>query len=179
MGRKSEDVLARLLSLPMLALLVMLGSIPLLWPVAAKYEGVWFPVVVPIMHANETPDDLADDYPLPIVAAEFSSPANEPPYVDVYVQFDKVRSCDFLTERRVIDGEEVTVNLSLTWYDVANRRMLVEFEPDHMLQPATRPEGLQVAGPWRIHGTRSAQGTAATVAHRCHPLWLTYSRFHP
>lgn len=162
-----------------LAAIILLGSIPILFEAGARYSGKWFPVVVNVMHDNKTPNDPEDDYPLPIVAAQYPSPGSEPPYVDVYVQFEKVRDCDFLIEEIEVNGKIVRVNRSLTWRDLDGRRLLIEFEPEDALLPDSRPTGPAVAGPWRIYGIRAVSNTEAVVVHRCHPLWLTRTQFHP
>lgn len=169
-----------LLSTWSLVLLITLGMIPIAWTIGREYEGRLFPVVVPATYDNETPDDTSDDYPLPIVVVEYPSRPDAPtPYVDIYVQFEKVRNCEFLIEEVVIGDRLVRLNRSLSWYDINNQRLRIEFPENDDHLPASRPVGEQYAGPWRIYGVNSVAGTTATVAHRCHPLWLTYTHFHP
>lgn len=167
------------LNLPAAFLLAFLALLPLLFEMGPRIESHFFPVVQHMIDDNDTPENVADDTPLPIVAAEFPGPADEDPYVDIFVQFDKVRNCDFLVEERIVDGEVVRLNRSLSWYEENGRRLRIEFEPDDIDLPSSRPRGEQVAGPWRLHGARTTEGTTALVAHRCHPLWLTYSQFYP
>ena len=176
---KASTHLGFWLSLPAFVVLILLALIPAVFAIGSANEGKWFPVVVPLIDDNGTPDISADDFPLPIVAAEYPSELDEAPYVDVFVQFDKIRNCDFLIEERIIDGVPTRFNRSLTWYSQDGRRLYIEFEPEDVNLPPTRPQGEQVAGPWRISGVRSLESTTAVVAHQCHPLWLTYSQFHP
>uniref|UniRef100_A0AAU7VG06 Uncharacterized protein n=1 Tax=Dinoroseobacter phage vB_DshS_R26L TaxID=3161158 RepID=A0AAU7VG06_9CAUD len=168
-----------LLNLPAAFLLALLALTPLIFAIGPRLESDYFPVVRHLIDDNDTPEVTADDALLPIVAAEYPGPESEDPYVDIFVQFDKIRQCDFLIEERIVGDEIVRVNRSLSWYDDTGRRLRIEFEPDDVDLPASRPVGEQVAGPWRIHGIRTTDGSTAVVAHRCHPLWLTYSQFHP
>lgn len=169
-----------LLSKWALVAIVLIGMIPIVWTVGSAYEGRVFPVAVNSWSDNDTPDDTSDDYELPIVAAEYPSPPmSTVPYVDVYVQFDKVRNCDFLITEAVRDGKLIRLNRSLTWYDAVGQRLRIDFDPADDDLPISRPVGKQYAGPWRLYGTRTTQNTSAIVAHRCHPLWLTYTQFYP
>lgn len=83
--------------------------------------------------------------------------------VSFYVDFIKQRSCEFV---------------DITWYR-GNVRVGVAFEPGAELMPKTRPAGSQFAGPWAVIGVDRLEGTTAIVRHRCHPLWITQSKFYP
>lgn len=149
--------LDKLLSRTMIVVIVVLVCIPLYWPVAAQYEGVLFPVVQPVYDRGTA---------LPLVTEETAAkcPECSLPYVDIYVQFDKIRSCEFK---------------GLSWYDATNHRLKVVFDVEADYAPRSRPAGKQVAGPWRIHGVSTVKNTKAIVHHNCHPLWQTVTTFYP
>ena len=172
---KASRRLARVLGLPGLVVLGFLAMVPAIFAWGSSNEGIYYPVVIPLVHDNGTPDFTADDYLLPIVAEEFPSPDA---YVDVFVQFEKVRNCAFLIEERFVRGEIVRVNRSLSWYR-NGERLRVTFTPESADLPTSRPLGSQASVPLRIHGVRTTEATTPVVAHRCHPLWLTYSQFYP
>lgn len=160
------------------SLILTLCFVPIYFPLLSHHEGRLFPVVVPVI-------DAETERPLPIIAAETPSPADAEPYVDVYVQFNKIRSCRFLRDVREEAGEVPAVGdqyaglrQALSWYDPTGNRLNLEFEAGYLDNPASRPVGLQVAGPWRIYGVRTAVGTRAVVEHACHPFWLTYTQFY-
>lgn len=123
--------------------------IPVYIPVMAKYEGWFFPVVANTEIVHEHAE---------------SCPECQLPRVDVFLTFDKMRQCQFL---------------SLSWVDRSGRRVRVDFDPEMGTEPQTRPTGPQVVGPWRIYGIDSLDGTHAVVEHQCHPLYRTYTRFYP
>lgn len=87
----------------------------------------------------------------------------------VNVQFDKVRACEFI---------------GISWYDSFGDRSPIMFEAEARGEegeiPTTRPvfDG-QISGPWKIIGIDQLDGTVAITSHRCHPLWITYTRFYP
>lgn len=85
-----------------------------------------------------------------------------PAGVSFFVRFRKVRRCAFL---------------GLAWY-VDDVRLPVNFElmPEEM--PQTRPPGGQFAGPWLIPTQHTTVGTRAYAYHRCHPLWVTITKFY-
>lgn len=83
--------------------------------------------------------------------------------VAIYVAFHKRRQCEYL---------------GLNWYK-GPRRLIIDFQPGSDLAPQSRPVGDQLAGPWVVHGVSTLEGTHASVVHRCHPLWLTYTNFYP
>lgn len=166
------DRLALLLSWPAIVLSLCVVLTPLFFSLGSRYEGVISPVVIPLL------DEEGNE--LPVIVRQLSSGPNAPrPYVDFYVQFDKVRDCDFLTEEVLIDGEFVTLNRSLNWYDADRNRLVLSLEPDSRLLPPSRDRGTQVAGPWRLYGVTDLVDTFAVVSHRCHPLWLTKTVFYP
>jgi hypothetical protein len=69
--------LSLMLSLPVLAMLTVVGSSIFMFPLLSKYEGHFFPVVTNV-HVTEIETDL-------------------PTSVRVEVEFDKVRSCELVT----------------------------------------------------------------------------------
>jgi hypothetical protein len=79
-----------------------------------------------------------------------------------YVQFRKVRRCEFV---------------ALVWYQGAVR-LLVDFEPHSEDVPRTRPPGEQFSGPWFVRGLKGLDQSRAYVYHRCHPLWMTITPFY-
>lgn len=91
--------------------------------------------------------------------------------VGIYVnaRFDKVRACEFI---------------GISWYDSFGDRSPILFEANAAGQqgeiPRTRPamDG-QTAGPWKLIGIDTLDGSIAITSHRCHPLWITYTRFYP
>lgn len=134
-----------LLSFPAMMMMVILGFVPLIFPLASKYEGDILPVVqnVHVEMIRKTEDGM---------------------YVDV--TFDKVRSCEFL---------------GISWYDTFGDRIPILFKSNGEAElPRTRPvrDG-QNAGPWRLLGIDNLDGSVAIVSHRCHPLWVTFSKFWP
>lgn len=165
--------LAFLLSKWALVVIVVMGMIPIVWEVGTAREGQWFPVIIPLVDEQ--------GHRLPIVEHEEPSPEDGPAYVDVWVQFEKVRQCEFL--RNFQDPNDTTIPVllrsSLSWYTLGGQRLRVQFADQSSELPESRPVGRQLAGPWRIFGVRTVEDTYAIVAHRCHPLWITYSKFFP
>lgn len=87
----------------------------------------------------------------------------------VNVSFDKVRACEFL---------------GISWYDSFGDRSAILFEAQAGGKngeiPTTRPvRSGQQAGPWKLIGIDRLDGSTAILSHRCHPLWITYTRFYP
>ncbi|WP_299674526.1 hypothetical protein [uncultured Roseobacter sp.] len=82
--------------------------------------------------------------------------------VSFYVRFRKVRQCAFR---------------GLAWY-AGEVRVPVDFEPDAATMPRSRPKGGHYAGPWFVSGLNQTAGTRAYAHHRCHPLWVTITRFY-
>ena len=142
--------LALFLSLPTLFLLVVIGFIPLFFPILSRYEGRLLPVVqnVQVEKSGDTRTGILVD-----------------------VSFDKIRACEFI---------------GVSWYDTFGDRLPIIFEPEGETvegateAPRTRPvlDG-QRAGPWELIGIDNLDGSVAIVSHRCHPLWITYTRFYP
>lgn len=168
------DQLALLLSKWAVFVFVTIGMIPVIWQIGTAFEGRYFPVVVP------AEDEEGNQ--LPIIAAEYPGMTEAGvPFVDIYVQFNKVRYCEFLEDRRdpTFFYPGLTIRSSLSWYDISGRRLRLEFEPEAQEQPISRPTGAQVGGPWRIFGVDTTVDTWAILVHRCHPLWLTYTKFFP
>lgn len=88
-------------------------------------------------------------------------------YIDV--RFDKVRACEFI---------------GISWYDSFGDRAPILFEAEAQGEqgeiPRTRPVmNGQTSGPWKLIGIDMLDGSRAIVSHRCHPLWITYTRFYP
>lgn len=63
------------LSLPTLLILILAGSIPFAFPILARYEGQWFPVVENV-YVQQVDNDSYDTF--------------------INVRFDKVRACEFI-----------------------------------------------------------------------------------
>lgn len=124
-----------------LAIIVFLVMSVVLSPTFKWMEGRFFPVV-----AN-----------FEIVSSETTNDG-----VFMYVNFDKVRDCDFI---------------GINWYEGPDR-LLLRFLEDEGQAPLSRPVGLQVAGPWLL-GASTLEGTRATVLHKCHVLWSTETRMYP
>jgi len=145
LDHKHERQLTWFLSMPVLGILILLGFVPLTWPVLARYEGQYFPVIknVNVEIIEEVRNGL-----------------------DVDVTFDKVRQCEFI---------------GMSWYDTFGDRLQILFEINGEENlPVTRPvREDQDAGPWRLLGIDNLDGSVAITSHRCHPLWITYTRFYP
>ncbi|HEY7822447.1 MAG TPA: hypothetical protein VIG24_06430 [Acidimicrobiia bacterium] len=142
MARDSQ--LGWFMSAPVLLFLILVGFIPIGFPLLSRYEGELLPVV-----RN--------------VQVEVSGTPATGLLVDV--SFDKVRACEFL---------------GLSWYDTFGDRLPILFEVEAETMPSTRPvmDG-QRAGPWKLLGIDRLDGSVAITSHRCHPLWITYTRFYP
>lgn len=126
---------------------------------AASLLVVWASVVIVWPLGPQTEGNF-----LPVVGKVFvSETVSSKNSVAFYVEFRKLRQCEFI---------------GLTWYR-GDVRLILEFEPDADKTIPTRPTGGQYIGPWRLHGTNSLEGTNATVVHRCHPFWNTYTQFYP
>lgn len=91
---------------------------------------------------------------------------NTPTGLIVDVHFDKVRSCEFL---------------GVSWYDSFGDRAPIIFDlNDEGNLPLSRPVmDDQNAGPWKLIGVDRLDGSVAITSHRCHPLWITFTRFYP
>jgi hypothetical protein len=81
----------------------------------------------------------------------------------VAVEFDKVRSCEFL---------------EVVWGDQSGNLLPVVFPPESAHLPSNRPAWRQTAGSWVLK-VSDIEGTRAIVRHYCHPLWTTESHFYP
>lgn len=148
MDPKREKQLTWLLSFPVLGVLIFLGFVPIMWPVASYYEGEVFPVIrnVDVELREEVENGIIID-----------------------VSFDKIRACEFL---------------GISWFDTFGDRapiiFQVELGDEEGSIPYTRPvRDDQNAGPWKLIGIDELDGSIAIVSHRCHPLWITYTRFYP
>ncbi len=124
-----------------LALGVCLALTPAVFAVAPFIESQAFPVVrdTQVSRVDATPHGTS-----------------------FYIQFRKVRRCEYL---------------GLVWYEGPNR-LYVEIEPgaeDH-LRP--RPTGDQFAGPWLVRDLSDLAESRSYLYHRCHPLWTTITRFY-
>ena len=154
---------------------LLLFIFPIVWEIGTNYEGEYFPVV------RRIPDLDNPGEKLPIIYAEFPGNDEVDKWVDVFVQFRKVRSCEYFRDLNEAKGviKIPDVTSSFTWYDKDGRRLKIRLDLDQYEFPETRPKGDQITGPWRIYGISSVEGTRAITAHKCHPLWLTYSVFYP
>lgn len=140
----------RVLSRSGIAVILFVAFLPIYLPIMAKYEGTLFPVVEGVQIISEVPGECPDC---------------RTPHVDIYLSFDKTRQCEFI---------------NLSWFDSTGRRVRVEFDPVlDGTEVQTRPAGPQIAGPWRILGVETLEGTRAVVEHQCHPFYRTYTRFYP
>jgi hypothetical protein len=99
-----------------------------------------------------------------VVNTEVASEEVTEEEVVVSLRFDKVRPC-----------EEV----DLVW---EGRRGVLNWRPADPAEPAARRRltgtGLTTR-PLHVPSVTSLDGTRAVIFHRCHPLWLTESRFYP
>lgn len=84
--------------------------------------------------------------------------------VEFSVIINKKRQCEFL---------------GINWYSSKHRRLQLIFEPELPNTPKSRTTGKQIAGPWLLYGVTSLKDTYASVAHRCHPFWVTYTNLYP
>lgn len=139
----------RALSRSGIGVILLACFLPVYIPIMAKYEGVVFPVVDNVAVIEQHAD---------------SCEACRLPHIDVFVTFDKLRQCEFV---------------ALSWLDNTGRRVRIDFDPELGTEAQTRPTGAQVAGPWRIYGIETLEGTRAIVEHQCHPFYRTYSTFYP
>lgn len=106
------------------------------------------------------------------VVSKFEVVSIEPSGVGsrVYVRFEKKRSCEFL---------------GMTWEvvqpDGTKQRVLLNLKPSNDNSGSTRPTGKAVAGPWYVGMTpeQLIGHSTATIAYRCHPLWITEARVWP
>lgn len=82
----------------------------------------------------------------------------------VYVEFDKYRSCEYLG-----------MNWSLIRPDGKKQRAFLNLKPIGDMSGSSRPRGEAVAGPWYVGLTpEQIKGhSSATIAYRCHPLWIS------
>jgi hypothetical protein len=94
-----------------------------------------------------------------------------PKAVLVWISFDKTRNCQLI---------------DIAWYKVDGftgglQRVDFKIIEDFGGPPVTRPEGVQVSGPWRIEVSPQTftEGIVSHVNHRCHPLWTTQTVFYP
>ena len=120
----------------------LLAVIPFAWPALSDQEGKLFPVLSTL---------------------EIVSYDKQPEGVYLYVEFAKLRQCEFI---------------QMVWYRGNAIIPLITRPDDPSTIPITRPVGEAVSGPWLLE-TFSLQGTNAIVQHRCHPLWYTYTNFYP
>ncbi len=79
-----------------------------------------------------------------------------------YVAFEKLRSCEFIALSFIQNGD----------------RIRVDFPPEDLDLPLSRPEGEYVTGPWVLN-TTSLEGLRVVVEHRCHFLWNTFTDLYP
>jgi hypothetical protein len=89
----------------------------------------------------------------------------------IWVKFDKLRGCEYL---------------GLSWFEGsletgATRVRLSFGKPDSDQSDTTRPEGVQIAGPWKLGMSKDAllNNSYAMLSHRCHPFWISKTQFYP
>ena len=90
--------------------------------------------------------------------------------IEIYVSFTKNRNCKFL---------------GLEWYKGTPTKGLAKipltFLEDRGHDIASRPVGVQLAGPWLLEGIDLHElhhHSFAIARHECHPLWDTITRFY-
>lgn len=103
-------------------------------------------------------------------------PVTEDTVIDRIELASDVRSRIWGTSRRVRD----CAFEGLQWYlgdPRSNARVAVTFEEGAKV----RPTGEMTFGPWVLHMTpqQVQRNSYAVVLHRCHPLWITETRFYP
>ena len=89
----------------------------------------------------------------------------------VWVRFEKLRGCQYL---------------GLSWFqgdlETGATRVRLSFgKPDTDQSDTTRPEGIQIAGPWKVGMSKAdlLNNSYAMLSHRCHPLWISKTQFYP
>lgn len=93
-------------SLPTLLCLVLIGSIPFAFPVLARYEGEWFPVVENVSVEREEYNELG---------------------AFINVRFDKVRSCEFIGISWYDDfGQRLIINFNPAEADLPTSRPVMD-----------------------------------------------------
>jgi hypothetical protein len=110
-------------------------------PWFATFESIVFPIVSKMQFVQSKPVEEG---------------------LEVYVQFEKYRSCEFIG---------ITFKQG---YD----RIRVDFPAEDENQPKSRPKGEWVTGPWVLH-TGSLEGIEVVVEHRCHLLWPVFTQLYP
>jgi hypothetical protein len=86
--------------------LVLIGSIPFAFPVLARYEGEWFPVVENVSVEREEYNELG---------------------AFINVRFDKVRSCEFIGISWYDDfGQRLIINFNPAEADLPTSRPVMD-----------------------------------------------------
>lgn len=135
-----------------MALLVLMIVMPVLFTAGPRHEGDWFPVTSPAE----------------IVSIQAVSGGNASL---IYVVFEKYRDCEFI---------------GLSWSEIRSDGVLararIDFRPDGVRDDTdvNRVRGRQSAGPWLISLPPEllVSHSFAVASHRCHPFWLTKTRFY-
>lgn len=90
---------------------------------------------------------------------------------ELFVAFRKRRDCEYV---------------GMAWFrddgqNGLDRVALVQMRPPGDVTPPNRPLGLQRAGPWHvaIPADQIRTKSVVEVLHRCHPFWMTRTRFYP
>lgn len=87
----------------------------------------------------------------------------------IFVRFEKYRSCEFLG-----------MNWDKIGQDGTHQRVLLNLKPAGDSSGSTRPRGKFDAGPWYIGiPPEQIHQSAAVIAYRCHPLWITEAYVWP
>jgi len=116
--------------------------IPALWELGSRNEGYLAPVVRNVVVKSVESNEQS---------------------VQFTVEFEKVRSCEFI---------------GVNWYR-GPQRLALAFGETSVMAPLTRSLGRQITGRWTILDIAGLFGTRAEVMHRCHPLWITTTHFYP
>jgi hypothetical protein len=88
----------------------------------------------------------------------------------IYVKFEKLRSCQYLG----MNWDEILP-------DGTRRRALLNLRPSDDNSGSTRPQGKFIAGPWYvgIPPEKLTTSSEAVIAYRCHPMWQTEAFVYP
>jgi len=87
----------------------------------------------------------------------------------MFVRFEKYRNCEYLG-----------MNWEKLLPDGTRDRVYLQTKNDGD-SGSTRPSGKHIAGPWLVGMRPNAilDQSAATIAYRCHPLWLSPMVVYP
>lgn len=134
-----------------IAAMFLVGSIPFLWPIGARYEGEFLPVVT----------NISVDFSRKVQVDDLMG-------IEADVRFDKVRACRF-------DG------LHWYSSDGRLLDVIFSGGPDRppVTRPVGKDQNGGTWVIFGISTLREFDRSTALVEHRCHPLWQTFTRFYP